>query len=209
MPSVLLSKFAMVVPVAMWVAACATQPEPPKEPPAAAPPYDVSATMKDIMLHVVDPAADDVWLSVTTISTAAGTVETVPQNDEEWAKARRGAVTLMEAANMLMIPGRQVARPGEKSETPGVELEPEEMEANIAKDQPQFFKAALGLHGAATDALKAIDAKDAQKLFELGEAIERACEHCHSTYWYPNEKIPQFAPDPPTHAAPAEAPKAP
>ena len=45
-------------------------------------------------------------------------------------------------------------------------------------------------------ALGAIDAKDAPKLFELGEAIEMACEHCHSRYWYPNEKIPTF-PDPP------------
>ena len=59
------------------------------------------------------------------------------------------------------------------------------------------------MHDAAVQALGAIDAKDAPKLFELGEAIEMACEHCHSRYWYPNEKIPSF-PDPPA-AAPAAA----
>ena len=41
-------------------------------------------------------------------------------------------------------------------------------------------------------ALPAIDAKNPEKLFEVGETIEGACEHCHSNYWYPNEKIPAF-----------------
>ena len=39
-------------------------------------------------------------------------------------------------------------------------------------------------------AVAAADAKDARKLFEVGETIEHACEGCHSAYWYPNEKIP-------------------
>ena len=26
----------------------------------------------------------------------------------------------------------------------------------------------------------------------IGEHIERACENCHSQYWYPNEKIPDL-----------------
>jgi cytochrome c556 len=91
-----------------------------------------------------------------------------------------------------MMPGRKVARPGEKSEAPGVELEPAEMEVNIEKDLAEFHKAALRLHDAATQALVAIDAKDPNKLFDLGETIEAACEHCHSRYWYPNEKIPAF-----------------
>ena len=39
-------------------------------------------------------------------------------------------------------------------------------------------------------ATAAADAKDAQKLFEVGEQIEHACEGCHSSYWYPNEKVP-------------------
>ena len=77
-----------------------------------------TATIKDLMLSVVDPSADVVWLSVTTVVDEKGLVETMPKSDEEWLKVRHGAVTLMEAANLLMIPGRRVARPGEKSETP-------------------------------------------------------------------------------------------
>ena len=103
---------------------------------------------------------------------------------------RHGAITLTEASNLLMVPGRHVARPGEKSDTPGVELEPPEMEALITKDLGAWRKRAHGLHEAGVAALQAIDAKDANKLFEVGEQIERACEGCHSQYWYPNEKIP-------------------
>jgi redox-regulated HSP33 family molecular chaperone len=43
--------------------------------------------------------------------------------------------------------------------------------------------------------LAAIDAKDSQKVFEIGEQIEVACESCHKQYWYPNEKIPEFPSD--------------
>lgn len=169
------------------VAGCTAQ---PATPPA--PPYTPTATVKEIMQLIIDPAADDVWQAVMTVESLQGTIETVPRSDEDWLKARRGALTLIEASNLLLTPGRHVAKPGEKSEAPGVELEPAEMEVNIAKDLPEYHKAALGLHAAGVQALAAIDARDAPKLFELGETIEMACEHCHSRYWYPNEKIPTF-----------------
>src|SRR5262245_50916298 len=158
--------------------------------PALAPPeYTPTATIKDIMQSVVDPNADVVWLSVTTVQSSKGTVETAPKTDEEWTKVRHGAIALTEAANLLIVPGRHVARPGEKSETPGVELEPSEMEALINKDIPAFRMRAKALHEAGLAALQAVDAKDAQKVFEVGEQIEQACENCHKQYWYPNEKI--------------------
>jgi hypothetical protein len=159
--------------------------------PASPPPeYVPTATVKDLMQSVVDPNADVVWLAVTTVQSAKGTLETRPRNDEEWTKVRHGAIALTEASNLLMVPGRHVARPGEKSETPGVELEPSEMEVLINKDLGAWRKRAHGLHEAGLAALQAIDAKDADKLFEVGEQIDRACEACHLQYWYPNEKIP-------------------
>jgi hypothetical protein len=142
------------------------------------------------MQSVVDPSADVVWLSVTTVQDAKGTVEKAPKTDEEWTMVRHGAIALTEAANLLMVPGRHVARPGEKSETPGVELEPSEMEVLINKDLAAWRKRAHALHDAGLAAIQAIDNKDANKVFEVGEQIERACEACHSQYWYPNEKIP-------------------
>ena len=104
-----------------------------------------------------------------------------------------GAITLAEAANLLMIPGRRVARPGEKSETPGVELEPEEMDALIAKDRAAWDEHAKALYDAAMLACRAAEAKDADKVFELGETIEHACENCHQQLLVPERKDPGIA----------------
>lgn len=154
------------------------------------PAYQPTATIKELMLSVVDPSADDVWLAVTTEVNATGIIETVPQNDEQWAMVRRGAVTLMESANLLQMPGRHMARPGERSETPGVELEPQEMEALIDQDRAAWNARARALHDAAAEVLGAVTTHDTERIFELGEQIERACENCHSQYWYPNERVP-------------------
>jgi hypothetical protein len=153
-------------------------------------PYAPMATIKDLMQSIVDPSAAAVWLSVTTVLSDKGTVETMPKTDEDWARVRHGAVALTEASNLLMMPGRHVARPGEKSEAPGVELEPSEMEVLIAKDRAGWIERAQALHEAGVEVLQAVDARDPQRIFELGEHIERACENCHTHYWYPNEKIP-------------------
>jgi len=172
-------------------AACSkSQPAPAPAPASDAPQYEPAATVKDLMQSIVDPSADVVWNAVTTVQTAKGTVDTVPKTAEDWLKVRHGAVGLSEAANLLMMPGRHVAQPHEKSDTPGVELEPAEMEVLINKDRAAFIQRAKALHEAGIAAVAAADARDSQKLFEVGEQIEMACENCHSHYWYPNEKIP-------------------
>jgi len=158
----------------------------------AQPTYIPDATVKELMVNIVDTSADVVWLSVTTEVNEKGIVDTRPRNDEEWLKVRQGAITLAEAANLLMIPGRHVARAGEKSETPGIELEPAEMEELINKDRATWNARATALHDAAMLALRAAESHDADTIFEVGETIEHACESCHKTYWYPNEKLPEF-----------------
>jgi hypothetical protein len=107
---------ALFVASLLVTAACQNQPQQTAAPPAASQPeYIPTATIKDLMDAVVDPSADVVWLSVTTVQSAKGTVDTAPKTDEEWAKVRKGAIALTEAGNLLMVPGRHVARPGEKS----------------------------------------------------------------------------------------------
>lgn len=176
---------------ALGISACTSTP-PVYTPPPPAPDLHIDATIKDLMLGVVDPSADVVWLAVSFVNNDKGIIETRPKNDDDWATVRRGAVTLMEATNLLKMPGRKVALGHEKSETPGIELEPAEMEEMINKDHGAWVKHAEDLHTAVSHALTAIDAKDADKLFEIGEEIEHACENCHKTYWYPNEVIPEF-----------------
>jgi hypothetical protein len=145
-----------------------------------------TATIKDIMDSLVDPSADFLWDSVATIVSAAGTEERAPKTAEEWTNVRRNAVRLIEATNLLVMEGRHVAKPGEKSENPDVELGPEQIQVLIDQDRPTWIKLAHGLHDAAVPALKAIDARNTQGLLDAGEGIDTACENCHLKYWYPN-----------------------
>ena len=176
--------FLLLVGVSVFiVVACnRTQPVPPPSP------LRPTATIKDIMDSMVDPSADVLWESVGTVESEAGFEERGPKTDEEWTNVRINAIRIVEATNLLVMDGRHVAKPREKSENPGIELEPEEMEAMINKDRPAFVKLAHGLHDAASTALTAIDAKNTDGLLKAGEAIDTACENCHLNYWYPSEK---------------------
>jgi hypothetical protein len=171
------------------VAACSA-------PPAVAPPpansdpalFQVTATIKDLMDSEVDPSADYLWESVATIVSKAGIEEKQPRTDEDWKMVRRSAITLIEATNLLVMEGRHVARPGEKSENPGIELGPEEIQKIIDSDRASFIKFAHALHDAGMTALTAIDAKNVEGLLNAGEVIDTACENCHLKYWYPDSE---------------------
>ena len=165
--------------------------------------YNPAATVKDLMDSIVDPSADDVWNAVTTTVDQRGTDEKKPRTDAEWTNVRRGAIRLVEGANLLMMPGRHMARAGERSTTPGVELEPAEMEALVDKDRPTWNQRAKALQGVALEVLQAVDARNPDRLFDAGDRLDAACENCHRHYWYPNEKIPDFPPDVPSSAKPA------
>ena len=155
-----------------------------------------TATVKDIMTSVIDPEADVLWNSVATIVSLSGTEERAPRTDEEWAAVRRSAVQLVEATNLLRIPGRLVARPGEKSENPRIELQPETIQKMIAEDTASWTQLVDRLHDAAVPALSAIDAKNAKGLFDAGEHIEHACEACHQRYWYPPKEASAWKHEP-------------
>lgn len=177
----------------LGLAAC-SQPAPAPPPENAMRP---TATIKDLMDSIIDPAADALWESVATIVTPAGMEEKAPKTDEEWLVVRRHAVQLVEATNLLLVEGRKVAKPGQKSENPGIELQPEEIDKLIAADRPTFAKLARALQDAAIPAFQAIEAKNVQGLSESGEAIDVACETCHLKYWYPGGGPPaQNAPFP-------------
>ena len=117
---------------------------------------------------------------------AAGIEEKQPRTDEEWKNVRHNAIRVIEATNLLMMDGRQVAKPGEKSDNPGIELQPQEIQDLINKDRPTFIKWATALRNAAIPALNAIDKRDPAALGDAGEQMDSVCENCHLKYWYPN-----------------------
>jgi hypothetical protein len=170
--------FLCLVGASVLVAVACNRTQPP-------PPFQTEATIKDIMDSMVDPSADVLWQSVATIVSAAGTEERQPRTDDDWKTVHRSAVILVEATNLLKMDGRHVAKAKEKSDNPGIELEPEQMEKLINDDRPAFLKFAKGLHDAALPALRATEDRNPTALLDAGEAIDTACENCHLKYWYP------------------------
>ena len=159
------------------------------KPPAVN--YHPTATIQDIMQSIIDPNIDAVWNSVATISTTAGTVEKSPHSEEEWKEVRQHALVVVEASNLLIMEGREVAEPGQSTSSHAVELNPAEIQKGIEQHREAFVKHALALHDAALAALSAIKAKNTGQLVEAGGKIDRACESCHAQFWYPNDKIPK------------------
>jgi cytochrome c556 len=152
--------------------------------------FKPTASLQEIMTSIIDPNADEVWNSVASINTAAGTEDKRPHSDEEWAKVRRHAVTLLEASNLLVIEGRQIAVAGANTSAAPAELSAAEIQKVIDSKRPDFIKHAHELHDAVQQAIAAIDAKNAEQLENVGGAIDKVCEQCHKQFWYPNDKRP-------------------
>jgi hypothetical protein len=145
------------------------------------------------MDSMVDPSGDFMFESVVEIADERGVTHKAPQTDEEWEAVRNHALVLLEAPNLLIMEGRKVAQPGERSKNPQVELQPEEIQKLIDGDRGSFVRRARRLQDAAVLAVKAAEAKDKDALFHSIESIDKACENCHLHYWYPNDKRAQEA----------------
>jgi hypothetical protein len=150
------------------------------------------ASILDMMLEFVDPNADELWESVATVSTRTGVEERHPRTDAEWKTARRKALTLVESANLLVVAGRPVARPGQQLAEPGGEGDytPAQAQMQIDKDRAAFVTFAAGLQEASRKMMGAIDKRDVEGFLEAGGELDEACESCHKRFWYPNSPTP-------------------
>ena len=147
----------------------------------------VYSSIKDLMESVIDPSADVLWGAAGTIVDKDGSVEELsPKTPEEWLDVRRAAVRVIEGGNLLMMPGREAAPIGTKSETPGVELEPAEITALINQNRRSFDAFAKALQVLGLEALRASEAQNAALLLDIGGRMQDICESCHQTFWYPN-----------------------
>jgi hypothetical protein len=147
----------------------------------------VYSSIKELMESIIDPSADVLWGAVGTVMDKEGNRELSPKTPEEWFDLRRAAVRIIEGGNLLMMPGREAAPVGTKSEVPGVELEPAQMTALIRKKRKSFNAFAKALQVLGLEALRASEAKNTDLLIEIGGRMEDVCESCHKTFWYPQE----------------------
>lgn len=159
-------------------------------PSVSASNFKPSATLQEIMLAVIDPNVDPIWNSISTLVSAEGTVEKRPETEQEWASLRNHAISLREVSNLLVIEGRAVAHSHANTSSHESELQAEAIQALIAAQWPEFIQRAHALHDAANLAVEAIDAKNVDRLEEVGGIIEHACESCHAQFWYPGDKVP-------------------
>jgi hypothetical protein len=186
----------------LGVAACNQQPAATAAAPAAAPAEDLYrpvATIQDIMDTEVDPNADFIWASTGFVYSRKGLEDKSPKNDEDWLKLRHAALVMIEASNLLVVPGRRVADEGkalDEEEKGGIE-DPKIIQQHIEMNRAAFVGFAHRLHDVGSAMLKAIDAKDVAALDAQGEPLDAACEQCHRTFWYPNAVEPIQTLEPP------------
>lgn len=167
-------------------AACRFEAAPSAESADAGVGLQPTAPIEEVMRYIVDPAADSIWESVVIEVTAAGTTSKAPSSEEDWLALRRHAVILGEATNLLLMVGRPVAAPGSRSEMPGVDLEPEQIEALLAANRGAWEAFVGGLRESARLVLESIERRDVDALLVAGDGLDLACENCHVVYWYPS-----------------------
>ena len=188
------------------VAACQQQSAPSQPAAKTESAFKVTAGIKDIMAHEIDPAADALWESVSISQTKKGLERKQPKTEREWWEARGHAITMTEAANLLLMEGRRVAAEGAHLEDVGTagNLTAEESQKAIDADRQTFVTFAHALHDVGEQMLKAVDAKDPKAMMDAGATLDTVCEGCHLKFWYPGQKIPLF----PGQAPEVDAPDA-
>ena len=180
----LTSTIALVV---AFAASCRSQQQQQQQAPAAQGPAPV-ATMREIMHNIVEYNAFKIFNSVAVTITAKGTEEKQPRTEEEWDELLHASMAFVEAPNLLVTPGRQIAKPEEMNSSDGPEeLVPKDIQAKIDSNRGLWLKHINDLQNVGKETMAIVNAKNVQGLFEIGEKIDMVCENCHLEFWYPNE----------------------
>ncbi|WP_165837147.1 cytochrome c [Phenylobacterium hankyongense] len=147
----------------MMLAACAgllsgCAPPKPAPPPAGAAKFATGLPMAELMGHVVDPAAFAYWQGSGTEITDKGERDLSPTTQEGWERLENGAATLIEAGNLLQLPGR------------------------IRAPEADWNRYAQALTARATEAKAAAENHDKQAVFDAGGRVYEVCTACHKQY---------------------------
>jgi cytochrome c556 len=146
-------------------------------------------SVKELMKYMIDPVADNIFNAVGSTVTEHGTIEIEPRTDEDWEKIQVGAVSLAEGAYLLKI-RRSFTPPGDENNSAGpeaVELSPAQITAKVERDPVEWNARIEALRNVALEALDVVKRKDVNELWDVGENLDKACEACHRSYWYPGE----------------------
>ena len=123
----------------------------------APPPFKPVSDNKLLMQSVVDPNADLIWDAVKIIMTKDGDQDIRPKTDAEWIAVRNAAVAVAESGNLLMMVPR-------------------------AKNGGEWMTLAQDMIRTGEEAMRAAEAKNAEKLFTVGGDLYDSCSNCHRKY---------------------------
>lgn len=146
---------------AALLAACSQQKTAPKTEAAGAAgaaKFNTSLPMDEFMGHVVDPASFVYWKGSGTEVTAKGSRDLSPTTEEGWEALESAAATLIEAGNMMQLPGRARA------------------------PEADWYKHAQELTARAVVAKAAAEKHDKEAVFKAGAALYEECTACHEEY---------------------------
>lgn len=149
-------KAALTGLILVSIAACSA----PDEGSAAASAdgnFNTTLDVKEIMALVLEPASDTLWDSGGWVLDAAGYEELYPTTDEGWAFVRAQAAVVVEAGNMLAIPGR-------------------------AEDNDAWMIYSEGLSQAGIQAMTAAQSQNKEDFFQAGAQLYSVCTACHQAY---------------------------
>jgi hypothetical protein len=104
-------------------------------------------TMSELMIRLIYPTSDAVFYITTR----------EPKTEAEWGELQAKTLTLAEAANLLMLPGR-------------------------ARDQDRWMADAKLMYDAGAAAFRAARAKDVPALEALNDQLYQSCVQCHQHY---------------------------
>jgi hypothetical protein len=133
--------------------------EPPTFVPAA------SHTVQQIMVGLVDPAADGIWNSVGSIVTPTSEETWAPSTDTDWRRLEGHARAIARGADALVDPIRVNGR-------------------------DDWAGPARALRTASAAALAAAQRRDTAAIYAASEQLLDACQQCHKHYWLPTESAP-------------------
>lgn len=129
-------------------AACAG--DPPERPVPV-------ADMQELMVSVMEPAAEAYWDGVGEVLTEEGVHQFRPLTEEDWTSLRNAAFVLAESGNLMMMDGR-------------------------ARDRGDWMDHSRKMVEAGRLALDAVDRRNPDAVFDAGAEVYYACRDCHARY---------------------------
>ena len=122
------------------------------------PPFETVADVQELMLHILEPAAQDYWEAVGWIVDSTGTREIRPESDHDWEHVLHAAYVVAEAGNLLMMDGR------------------------APPDDGPWIGMSQAMIEVSRRAIAAAAARDEAAVFEAGGELYYTCTACHSVY---------------------------